>query len=113
VRLIRAAYFWLIIALCGGCAGSLEASRHELGAAPASSAERCASLDNTRRTWGGVAKASAVLAGGAGVSTIPATDNKLETGLAISSVVVGAVAAAAVYVSEDAGNSWARECAGR
>ena len=56
----------------GGCAGSFEEARDPgvaLGAPPQS--ERCGELDDRHQMFGGLAKGSAVLGGGAGLATIP------------------------------------------
>jgi hypothetical protein len=98
--------------LCG-CSGSLEAARHTtptLGAAPDS--PTCVALDSQHRTWGALAEFAGVVAGVGGLSTlpIPADDKTARTTVAISSIVVGAFAATAVYVEQDAASTWAREC---
>lgn len=101
-----------------GCTGSLEQARyvgsHERSArgAPARSTQRCVELDDRRQFAGMVAKGAAVLAGAAGLSTIPVEDDDkaLRYGLAGGAVVAGAVAAGAMVVAEGAGEAWAREC---
>jgi hypothetical protein len=105
-----------------GCAGSLEESRtagmnaRRAGAADAkaSSPERCQALDNRHQLAGMVGKGAAVLAGASGLAAIPVDDpdqRGLRAGLAIGSVTAAAVAAGALFVSEAAADSWARECA--
>jgi hypothetical protein len=103
--------------LTGGCAGSLNEARSSGQAArvgagePKSTPDRCASLDDRRAVWGGIGKGAAVLAGGSGISTLPLDEHpELQTGAAIGAAVMAAIAAGAVYVSESAGDSWAREC---
>lgn len=101
-----------LVLLLPGCAGSFEEARFaggRVGAAP-EKVERCSSLDSTHRTWGGVAKTSAALAGASGLSTIATDDQRLDTGLAIGAAAAGAVAVGAEFVSQDAAASWAREC---
>ena len=105
-----------------GCAGSFGEARqagrsaHELGAAaPTATPERCASLDDRRITYGAIAKASAVLAGASGVSTVPIGDDDEaheRAQIAVAGVGVGfaAIAAGAMFISEGAGESWVREC---
>ena len=113
-----AALLLLLVALPAttGCAGSLEEARfaglnpQARAAAPAPSA-RCQSLDNQHRTWGAIGKGAAVLAGAEGISTWPVQGQSAETALAISAGVTAAVAATAVYISEDVGTTWTRECA--
>ncbi len=73
--------------------------------------ERCMTLDDEHRWWGGVAKTTAVLAGAEGISTWPVKDPKAETYLAIGAGVTAAVTVGAEYLSEQAGETWARECA--
>ena len=95
-----------------GCTGSLESAQaaRSARAGPTGSPERCAELDDRRQLAGGSAKALAALSGGTGLATIPATDDKLETGLAVGAAVSAALAAGALYISEGAGESFAREC---
>lgn len=106
----------LIVAvpLLNGCAGSYEEARFTpkskvTKAAPRDS-DRCRSLDDQRRWWGGAAKGSAALAGSSGLAIIPSQSTELDTALAIGTGVSAAVAAAAVWLSESAAESWAREC---
>ena len=98
-----------------GCAGSFEESRlagldPQARAAAAPRSERCMSLDDAHRTWGAIGKGTAVLAGAEGVATWPVKSDDAKIGLAIGAGVTAAVAATAVYVSEDYGTTWAREC---
>jgi hypothetical protein len=99
--------------LAGGCAGSFEESRLSSPRPAASRApalsRRCEQLDDRRSLWGGVAKGGAVLAGGAGLATIPVESHRGRVGLAAGGVAAAAVAAAAVYVAEQAGASWVQE----
>jgi hypothetical protein len=111
------ASFLLLSVLVVGCAGSFEEARlaglrarspdKSVAVAPS---ERCQSLDNQHRTWGGVAKVSAVLAGAQGLSAIPVDDKTARIGLAAGTAVTAAAAAGAEYLSEGAAESWAREC---
>jgi hypothetical protein len=115
-RLVKTSAAALVLLSLGGCAGSFEEAR--LAGLQARTAakvavfpsERCVSLDNQHRTWGGVAKVSAVLAGAQGLSTIPVEDKTARIGLAAGTAVTAAAAAGAQYVSESAAESWAREC---
>ena len=101
----------LLALLLTGCQGSFEEAKnpHMLVGAPPQSA-RCAELDDRAAWSGGVAKASAVLGGGSGLSTVAVDDEKLRIGLAIGSAVMGGVAVGAGFVSSSAATSWAREC---
>jgi len=101
--------------LLGGCAGSFEEAKlagmdPQARAAAPPPTEHCISLDSQHRTWGGVAKVSAVVAGAEGLSSIPVDDKKVRIGLAAGTAAAAALAAGAAYVSEDAAASWAREC---
>lgn len=95
-----------------GCAGSFEEAR--LARAPLRSASpptaRCISLDSQHRTWGAIGKGAAVLAGAEGIATWPVNSHDAQVGLAVGAGLTAAVAATAVYVSEDAGSTWVREC---
>ena len=93
-----------------GCAGSFEESRASVRIGAPELSARCASLDDQHRTWGGIGKGSAVLAGAAGLSVIPVSGETGKVSLAAGSAVAGAVAATAVYVSEQAAGSYVREC---
>jgi hypothetical protein len=111
----------LLLLLLTGCAGSLPeaqtAGAHDraaklglkFGATP-NPTPYCSGLDASHRFWGGVAKSSALLAGGAGLATVPVDNKDAELGLAIGSAAMGAVAAAATYFAEDAASSFARDC---
>jgi hypothetical protein len=115
-KTIAAATVVSICCLTLGCAASFEESKlagmslQTRAAAPTPSA-RCLSLDSAHRTWGGVGKGAAVLAGAEGIATWPADGERAELGLAIGAGVTAAVAATAVYVSEDYAAAWTRECA--
>jgi hypothetical protein len=105
-----------LIALClGGCSGSFEEAakpRFALSPTPARDATRCASLDDGHRTWGGVAKGSAVLAGASGVAVIPipSDDKTARISVAGGAVAAAALAAASMFVSDDFATAWSREC---
>jgi hypothetical protein len=98
-----------------GCAASFEESKlagldpQTRAAAPPPS-DRCMSLDSAHRTWGAIGKGAAVLAGAEGIATWPVDSDDARIGLAVGAGVTAAVAATAVYVSEDYGSTWAREC---
>ena len=97
--------------LATGCAGSFEESRgsFKLTAAPRD-AELCQDLDSAHRTYGAIGKTTAFLAGASGFATIPVESHDADVALAAGAVVAGAAAAGAVYLSESAAESWAREC---
>lgn len=87
--------------LLSGCAGSWGHAKHP---------DRCATLDDRRVFWGGVAKGSAVAAGMSGLSTLPLEDDGARIAVAVGGVTAAVVAASSVYVAESSGASWAREC---
>jgi hypothetical protein len=107
-------------AVTTGCAGSFEEAkvtgriqRVTLGAPPQAApipSSRCVSLDDGRRLWGGIAKGAAIAAGAGGIATIPIEDKTGRVIIASGALVVAVVAGVAVYVSEDYGTTWAREC---
>lgn len=78
--------------------------------APPLPSERCISLDDAHRAWGGAAKFAAVAAGGAGVGAIPAPDGAWRVGLAIGGAVAATVAGGSLWVAEDYATAWVREC---
>ena len=98
----------VVLGMLAGCARMAST----LGAAPATPA-RCAQLDDRAILWGGIGGASAALAGASGLSTVATDDRALRTSLAVSSVVMGAVAAGAAYVSRSSSERWASEGCGR
>jgi hypothetical protein len=106
----------LVVALfLAGCAGSFEESRGSVlrAGAPELSAQ-CVSLDSQHRTWGGVAKGSAVVAGGLGaLEAIPGESKGAHIGLGAGALAAGAVAATAVFVSEDAASSYVAQGCGK
>ncbi len=99
--------YLLIAFLTVGCTGQL-APR-----APFVPSNRCESLDATHRTWGAIAKFGGVVAGAGGIATLPidSDEKTLRGSVAISALAVGALAAAAVYIEQDAASSYARDCA--
>jgi len=72
----------------------------------------CADLDAQHRAWGGVAKFSGVLAGAGGIATLPLPedDKAARITIATTALVLGGLAAASVYIAEDAAGTWAKEC---
>ncbi len=104
--------FIAIVMLLTGCSATLNGQRMvngKLGAAPPPS-EYCRSLDNSHRTWGAFAKGSALLAGASGFATMPVDGATEEKALAYASLGAAAVTAVAVFVSEGAAASHARDC---
>ncbi len=104
------AFVTVALLLLPGCAGSLGEARHstKLGLAPDS--PRCQQLDDRHALWAGVSKGSAVVAGGAGLSTLADDDPRLRTGLAIGAAVAGVTAAVAGAVTDSTAKSYAAEC---
>jgi hypothetical protein len=51
-----------------------------------------------------------MLGGASGIATFPVDRERYERALIVSSAVLAAFSAAAFYVSESAGDSWAAEC---
>jgi hypothetical protein len=113
----------LALLLLSGCAGSLEAARgpraahvdntpgHVAVMVEGAPSERCAQLDDRHAFYGGISKGSAVLAGGAGLATVPVDDKGARIGLAIGAAVMAAVAATSTFIQEASSESWSRECA--
>jgi hypothetical protein len=110
----------LSLVALAGCAGSFEeariAGRAQRSAqsggtvnltAPPS--DYCVSLDSRQSTWHAVAAGAGVLAGTAGLVSIP-VDGDARTGLAVGSVALATVGAAAIVVADLASVSWARDC---
>ena len=105
-----------LLVLLTGCVGNFEEARLAGVEAKALSAaeppsEYCQSLDSQRRWWGGIGQGAAALAGAQGLVTIPVENDRVELGLAIGSATMGAAAVGAAWVSVDAGETWARDCA--
>jgi hypothetical protein len=106
-----------------GCAGSFEEARvaRPTGApGPAglkvtllgAGVDRgeCIALDGTHRAWGGVAKGAGVVAAGLGALEVPDMGKNARIGFGAGALAMGGVAAASVFISEDAATSWARDC---
>ena len=94
--------------LVAGCAAPLQ-QQATLGGP--GQAQACGRLDSDHRTWGAIAKFSGALAGSGGLVAIPTDERKeLRWVAGLSAAAFGALAATAVYVSEDAAASWARDC---
>jgi len=100
--------FAVLALLVAGCASPLQ-QRAAVGGP--FEAQRCATLDDSHRSWGALAKFSGALAGSGGLVAIPTDDHKDVRWIAgLSAAALGALAAASVYVSEDAAAAWARDC---
>lgn len=100
--------------LCTGCAGSLEEA-HRAGhpvrfAAVAEPSEHCQGLDRDRSLWTAVAAGAGVLAGGAGLTTIPVKDDDGRVALVVSGVAATALAATALALETSATEAWVRDC---
>lgn len=72
----------------------------------------CIQLDKDHRIWGALAKFSGALAGTGGLATLPIPEDQktARVSVGISAAVMGAFAAAAVYVEQDAASTWAKQC---
>lgn len=99
--------------LFSGCAVPLGTAQRDasLLGAPQSASERCSSIDEARTVWGAVAKGAAILGGASGVSAIPLGDDR-DAQIAVGITAAGAavISAVAIYVAEQKGEAWAREC---
>lgn len=105
----------LATALSAGCAGSLDSARTgglELRLTPTKvqPSPYCVSLDERHALFGGVAKGAAILAGAAGLASLPVDDDAVRLSLAIGALAAGSVAASSVFVAENAADRWARDC---
>jgi hypothetical protein len=97
-----------------GCAGSFEVARsYRLPRDDVAQVDelRCRAIDEQRIAWGAVAKGSAFLAGGSGVTAFPVEDDQARFALAATAIAAGAASITAVYVSEQKAELWVRECA--
>ena len=107
-----ASVVFLVSLFLFGCSGSLERNRAEWPGWH-SDIEYCRRLDDRAATWGTIGKGSVVLSSGTGLSTLPVepADKALRLGLAGASLGFAALAVAALYASDAASESWARDCA--
>ena len=100
------------IVACSGCAGRFETARLSVPvraeAQPVDRA-RCRTLDDRAVMWGAVATGTAVVAGGAGLSTIPVKDDDARIGIAIGAAVTAVLSGVSTYVSSKASEAWVRE----
>ena len=121
---LKIVFATLFIVLLSGCTVPLEKARtagieerKELGSAAPSAAESsdyCRRLDSSRTTWGAIAKGSALVAGGSGVSTIPLDDSREgQIALASTAATAAVVGGVAYYIAEKKGETWARDCSAR
>ena len=113
----RLVMLFVVAMMSFACAGSFEEAqlaglKAKLPTAVAAIAPsaRCVSLDSQHRTWGAIGKGAAVLAGAEGLVAIPIDSKGGRIALATGTAVTAAVAATAVYISEDAATTWAEEC---
>lgn len=106
-----------ILLLLSGCVATFEESRlagmpPKLAAAQTPEERKtCRELDDSRIFWSALGKGSGAIAGGAGVSTIPFEDSR-DARIALASVSAGAAALAvtSLYVADQKGAAWARDC---
>lgn len=109
---MRALIVGLVLAL-PGCAGTFEEARIArpvgVSSAPIVDRARCRELDDRSTLWGAIATGSAVVAGGAGLSTIPVESRDGKIGLAIGAALTAVVGGISVYVSDRASKAWVRE----
>ncbi len=101
-----------LLLIATGCAVPLERARRDgpvMGASRVIPA-RCESLDDARTTWGAVAKGAAVVAGASGISAVPLETEEGQIAVASVGAAAAVVGAVAVYVAEQKGEAWAREC---
>ena len=101
----------LLLAMSAACTAPLERPP-SVPTAPAAVGYNCAGLDDAHRAWGAIAKFAGVLSGTGGLATLPISDEQktLRFSVGISSAVLGALAATAVYIEQDAAATWAKEC---
>ncbi len=88
----------------GGSAAGVTLEKYDIA-----STERCEALDNRSVLWAGVAAGAGVLAGSGGFTAISVDGKNLQTGLALSSLVMGAVAAGAAVLSQRSAATFALE----
>jgi hypothetical protein len=107
------------LATAAGCAGSFEEARATtptkrmgvpLNGVVGIDRAECVSLDSSHRIWGGLAKGAAVAAAGLGALEVPDLGKDARIGIGATAIGMGAIAAASVFISEDAAASWARDC---
>ena len=112
VVFLAAAAVFFIATMLTGCAGSLGQNRSEWPGWH-SDVEYCRRLDDRAATWGTIGKGSVVLSSGTGLSTLPIDpgDKTLRLSLAGASLGFAALSVAALYASDAASDSWARDCA--
>lgn len=91
----------LVLASLAAVSGCARFRAPTLAAAP-TSVSRCEQLDDRAQLWGAIGGGTGALAGGAGLSTIASSDRTLRTSLAIGSIVMGALAAGASYLTRAA-----------
>jgi hypothetical protein len=96
-----------------GCAGSLGSARAQAGFQASPPSAHCAGLDRDRSLFGALAETSAIIGGGTGVATIPATGDAPR--IALASTTVGAAALATLFARLERGSTeaWARDCSGK
>lgn len=104
----------LVLLACSlvACSGTLEETKGKLhmgNPMALSSPERCESLSDSQRVWGGIAAGTAVLSGASGLTAIPA-EGKVETALGVASLLVGGLSAASAFEAQTLATQWSGEC---
>lgn len=102
----------LIATLCVGCMLAPSKSSAPPSVRFEASPERCASLDDRQSVWGAVGAGSGLLAGASGLTTIAVPNDGARLGMAITSAVLGAVAAGAEFFARDSAKTFVREGCG-
>lgn len=106
----------LLVLFLPACAGSLgrDPTPHlpGVGAEAAVPSPRCAALDDRHAIWTSVAQGSGLLAGAAGVSSLPLHDEgkAAQVSVAVGALAFGALAAFSASLSSSASESWSHEC---
>ena len=72
--------------------------------------DRCGSLSDRHATWAAVGLASASLAGGSGLGTIPITDRDGRIAIGITTLALAALAVGAQSIASSAAEHFATEC---
>jgi len=105
----------LFLVLLTGCAAPLARPALAPNAPPGTSdapTVDCSGLDRDHRTWGAVAKFAGVVAGSGALASVPVGDDQktLKWSIGVGAVLIGGLAAAAVFVEQDAASTFAKEC---
>jgi hypothetical protein len=108
----KLAWVWFFLFGITGCAGSFEETRGRLAVGATPPSQRCIDLDAAHRHWASSAQASGLLAGAAGISSLPLRKESeaAQIGVAAGSLAAAAWSVFSVTESSGAAESWAREC---